>query len=195
MVALNECMMTSLCDRYLLRETSVVVERFLTACSRRSQHLAHSGNRSNHPFSPSVWKACPITGSVFIWLTSWPKGRTLTKWKPSWKELSESITTGRECLFDFHHLVLPKKGQLAVSSEDMMDHLLLLVTFIVKICYNYDTSQQAKTVTIEKIVAVPDHDPHTDIRSDIERERNLQSCAPSVVLHKSKSSIRIQTVP
>ena len=43
-------------------------------------------------------------------------------------------------LSDFHHLVLPKKAQLAVLSKDMMDHLLLLVMFmVVKVCYNYDT--------------------------------------------------------
>lgn len=97
---------------------------------------------------------------------------------------------GRECLLDFNYLVAPKKAQLAVSSEDMMDHLLLLVTFmVVKICYvqlrHFTTGKELKTVNIEKVVSVPDHDLHTDICSDIELEGNLQSCAPSVVPHES----------
>ncbi len=38
-------------------------------------------------------------------------------------------------------------------------------------------------MNIEKVVVVPDGDPHTDIRLDAEREKLLQNATPSLQEH------------
>ncbi|KAL9981137.1 hypothetical protein ACROYT_G009801 [Oculina patagonica] len=45
------------------------------------------------------------------------------------------------------------------------------------------TDKGLKAVNIEKVVVVPDGDPHTDIRADTEREQPLQNATPSVQEH------------
>ncbi|KAL9962054.1 hypothetical protein ACROYT_G031119 [Oculina patagonica] len=66
-----------------------------------------------------------------------------------------------EFLSDFLPQVQLPKEQLAALSED----------------------KELKAVNIEKVVVVPDGDPHTDIRADTEREQPLQNATPSVQEH------------
>lgn len=66
----------------------------------------------------------------------------------------------------FVRLPLPcstEKGTLAISSENLIDHLLLLFTFLLWLT----TGKELKTVNNENIIVVPNGDPHRDTRSNM----------------------------